>query len=203
MFAGVSGASGSAGATGVHCQLATCLPCSLLPELQPTRLVTVQARPAQLAVQDLLAPTVQQVGTFQVSQKYPPQDKLKSTMKGELFAGVSGASGSAGATGVHCQFATSLPCSLLPNLHLSVIIQSYINPVGVFQARPEQVAVRDLLAPMVQQVGTNSFATKYSHETLTNLKRCLACRRVRRKWQCRRHRCVLPTYRELAMQPHA
>ena len=74
LFAGVSGASGSAGATGVHCQNATCLPCNLMPYLQHTHLGIVQARPAQLAVQDLLAPTVQQVGTTTFATKYTLQD---------------------------------------------------------------------------------------------------------------------------------
>ena len=44
------------------------LPCSLMPNLRPylKRFLTLQARPAQVAVLDLLAPVVQQVSTFQV-----------------------------------------------------------------------------------------------------------------------------------------
>ena len=75
-------------------------------------LVTLQARPAQTAAQDLLASTVQLEGTFQVGYQVP--SSTQSLTKVELLAGVSGASGSAGATGVHCQLATSLPCSPMP-----------------------------------------------------------------------------------------
>ena len=99
---------------------------SCLTRAGSKQLVTLQARPAQMAAQDLLAPMVQLAGTFQVGYQVP--SSTQSLTKLSCWQACPARVAVQAPQVCTAELATSLPCSLMPNLRPTHLV--------VVQARP-------------------------------------------------------------------
>ena len=132
--------------------------------------MTIQARSAQLVAQDLLAPTVQQVGKYQICYQGPSSKLRLSNLKKVTCLQACPARVAVQALQVctaklphACHAASCLICGQFQ------LIWSNLTQLVTLQARLALVAAQDLLAQTVQQVGTGHKVPS-SCQSLTNIK---------------------------------